>query len=224
MQCVEQHKSSGRRRVAVLAGALLAAVSLWAAQPLALTPETQLKPDAREWQELATKFAARGDIQATFEERRVFPFRSEAVTLQGEVRVSATRGLSLHYTAPQERTIIIDGQGFIVREARERGAPPPDPRANLANEAMRSILRMDFAKLVEGYAVHGRQDGETWSLGLVPHDAGTRRAIGDIFVDGEGAAVRRIELRRSARQNITITIAAPQPATFSEEEIKKYFR
>jgi hypothetical protein len=209
--------------MAFLAAGLMAAGSLRAA-PIPLTAETRLNPAAPAWQELAAKFARRGDITATFEERRVFPFRSEPVTLRGEVRVSATRGLSLHYTAPQERTIIIDGQGFLVRESKGGAAPPPDPRANAANEAMRSILRMDFAQLAAGYELHGQQDGDAWSLGLVPRDHGLRRAIGDIFVEGEGAAVRRIELRRSARQNITISIASPQPATFSEEEIRTYFR
>src|SRR4051812_7565030 len=75
MPCVEQ---TGRRGRGVLFAALLGG-TLWlgAAQPLALTPETRLDPEAKEWRELVTKFAQRGDIIASFEERRVFPFRSD---------------------------------------------------------------------------------------------------------------------------------------------------
>jgi hypothetical protein len=204
--------------------AIIAAGELWAADPSVIAPAHRLDPQAAEWRALVTKVAESGDVVASFEERRVFPFRGEPVVLRGEVRVSPARGLSLHYVAPQARTIIIDAAGFLVRESEQNSAPPPDPRANLANEALRSIMRMDFATLARDYELYGTQNGETWSLGLVPRDAGTRRAIGNILVNGEGGFVRRIELRRSARQHVTIAMDPPRRATFSDEELRKYFR
>lgn len=59
----------------------------------------------------------------------------------------------------------------------------------------------------------------------MPRTAALRGSIGRITVAGEAAAVRHIELRRSAKQVIEILIAPPRPpAAFTAEEVKKYFR
>jgi hypothetical protein len=208
----------------VVIWALLAAVRLGAAETPVISPDNRVDPAAPAWRELADQFANKDDLVANFEERRVFPFRNEAVVLQGEVRVSATRGLSLHYQGSPARIIVIDSAGMLVRNADGQKGPPLDPRANAANEVMRSILRLDFATLASGYEMFGAHHGENWSLRLVPRDAGTRRAIGEIFVEGTGTFVRRIELRRSARQHITIAMSDPRAVTFSEDEVKRYFR
>src|SRR6185436_10874432 len=113
------------------------AVALRAADQSLIAAERQLVPDAPEWRELGERFARRTDTTADFEERRFFPFRKEPTVLKGEVRVSPARGLSLHYTAPEERTMIIDERGMVLREGSGRESPPPDPRANAANDAMR---------------------------------------------------------------------------------------
>ena len=71
------------------------------------------------------------------------------------------------------------------------------------------------------FELYGRRDGETWSLALVPRSAGLRR----IMVAGEGATIRRIEIHRTARQIIEISIAAPRPAAaFTPEELQRFFR
>jgi outer membrane lipoprotein-sorting protein len=185
----------------------------------------KLAPDAPAWRDLVEKFAQQPDTTADFEERRVFPFRREPVVLKGEVRVSRPRGLSLHYTAPEEHTIVFDDRGMIVRDPAGQKAPPPDPRANVANEALLLVLRLDFAALAKGFELYGRREGDAWSLGLVPRDEAVKRAIGDIHVGGENATVRRIELRRSAKQHITILIEAPRStATFTAEELARFFR
>ncbi|MDO8541458.1 MAG: outer membrane lipoprotein carrier protein LolA [Opitutaceae bacterium] len=203
---------------------LAAVVAQAAAAPPLIAPQFRLEADPPAWRELAARFARRTDTTASFEERRYFPFRKEPVVLVGDVRVSPVHGLSLHYTSPDERTMILDDHGLLVREASGQAAPL-DPRAAAAVGPLRSILRFDFAELAAGYELYGRRAGETWSLGLVPRDATLRRALGDIFVEGEADTVRRIELRRSAKQHIDIVMAAPQPAaSFTPEERRRFFR
>jgi len=210
------------RGMFLLAGVVAA---LSAGEPTLIAPENRLAAGAPEWRELTERFARRGDVAADFEEKRYFPFRAAPVALRGEVRVSRERGLSLHYAPPQERTLIIDAQGLLIREPAGGNSAPLDPRANAANDALRHVLAFDFAALAAGYELYGWREGEAWSLGLVPRDPGVRRAIGNILVSGEGDAVRRIELRRSAKQHIDIVIAAPRPAAaFSAEELARYFR
>jgi hypothetical protein len=209
---------------AMVAAALGGVVALSAADPTLISPPNQLAADAPEWRELGARMEQRGEVQADFEERRYFSFRQEPVVLRGEVRVSAEHGLSLHYLWPEARTLIIDDRGMIVREAGGRVSRPPDPRAAAANAALRQILSFDFQALHERFELYGRHDGINWSLALVPRDAGMRRVLGEIFVDGIAEAVRRIELRRSARQHVDIAIGPPAPMALSDEEAARFFR
>ena len=217
-----------RLRGSLCTGALLAlavARAFAAASDPLIDPRYRLAADAPEWRELAESFGRRTDTMADFEEKRFFPVRKEPIVLKGEVRVSPRRGLSLHYTSPEERTMIIDERGLLLREPNGRDAPPPDPRANVVNEALRHILHLDFPALAPNFELYGRREGAGWFLALVPRTKGVRSAIGDIFVQGESDVVRRIELRRSARQHIDIVMAAPRPAAeFTSGELKRFFR
>lgn len=192
-----------------------------AAPDLLVNPEHRLPPAAPAWRDLCDAFARNPDTTADFTERRFYSFKKDPVALTGEVRISPTRGLSLHYTAPEVRTVILDAQGMLIRTPTGEKAAPSDPRATAANDALRNILRFDFAALEKDFELYGRRDGETWSLALVPRSAGLRR----IMVAGEGATIRRIEIHRTARQIIEISIAAPRPAAaFTLEELQRFFR
>jgi hypothetical protein len=208
------------------AAALATATLATAEEPAPLVaPANRLAADAPAWRDLRDKFGEAPDITANFEEHRVFPFRRDAVVLKGEVRVSRAHGLSLHYLAPEERTIVVDEKGLLVREASGQKTAPADPRATTANQALLLVLRFDFAALEKSFELYGRRDGEVWSLGLVPRDASVRNAIGDLHVGGERATVRRIELRRSPKQHIDILIEPPRATTpFSADELARYFR
>jgi hypothetical protein len=130
----------------------------------------------------------------------------------------------LHYTAPEERIVILDENGVLIRESSGQKSPP-DPRASMANAALLHILRFDFAALEKDFELYGRRAADAWSICLVPRAEAMRRAIGNIYVSGEGATVRTIELRRSLKQHIDIEISAPRASSsFSAEEVKRYFR
>jgi hypothetical protein len=177
------------------------------------------------WRDLAMELARQPGTTARFEERRYFPYQKDPIVLQGEVRVSHEHGLSLHYEQPEERTVIVDDRGLLLRDSAGTKTPPPDPRATMANEALLLVLRFDFVELEKKFELSGRREGNLWSLILVPRDATVKKTIGEIHVGGEGATVRRIELRRSAKQHIDILIEAPSAtAAFSEDELKRYFR
>jgi glycosyltransferase involved in cell wall biosynthesis len=190
-----------------------------------VNPEHRLTPAAPAWSDLIDTFAHHPDTAADFTERRFFPFKKEPVQLKGEVRVSAARGLSLHYTAPEEHTVILDAQGVLLRAAAGEKAPPADPRAAAANEALLHIMRFDFAALEKDFELYGQRDNATWTLALVPRTETLRRSVGRITVAGEAATIRHIEIRHSAKQAIEIIIAPPRPAAaFTAEELQRYFR
>lgn len=204
---------------------LLLATTPRAAEANALTePSNRIAAEDPAWKDLAATFAHRPDAIADFSEQRFFPFKKEPVELRGESRVSAARGLSLHYTAPEDRIVILDSQGVLVRDTRGENAPPADPRAAAANAALVQVLRFDLAVLATTFEIFGRREGPAWTLAFVPRAADLRRAVGQIIVAGAADAVSRIEIRRSAKQHITILIGPPRPAPFTADELTRFFR
>lgn len=181
-------------------------------------------PDDPAWRELAATFARQPDGLAPFSEKRFFPFRRTPVELTGESRVSAGRGLSLRYTAPEERTVILDEQGVLVRDARGESAAPADPRAAAAHAALVQVLRFDFAALAGQFELYGVRTGPDWTIAFVPRADELRRTVGQIVVGGAGEAITRIEIRRSEKQYILIEIGAARTAPFTADELRRYFR
>ncbi len=221
-----RHRRAWRAAGVALVLLMVGATLTPAAEPDPLVnTEQRLAAGASGWSDLVATFSNQPDTTADFSERRFFPFRKDPVALRGEVRISTARGLSLRYLEPESRIVILDDQGMIVRsETGEQGAPM-DPRAGPANAALRHILRFDFNALEADFELYGRRDADQWTLALVPRSAELRRGIGRITVTGDATTVRRIELRRSARQYIEILINAPRPREpFSPDDVKKFFR
>ncbi len=217
-----------RWRVAVVSLALLLVCGVVGhaaeSDPL-VNPEHRLPPAAPAWSDLIEAFAHNPDTTADFTERRTFPFKKDPVELKGEVRVSATRGLSLHYLAPEERTVILDPQGMLIRAAAGEKAPLSDPRAAPANEALLHVLRFDFAALEKDFEIYGQRDGTAWSLVLVPRTDTLRRSVGRITAAGESATIRHIEIRHAAKQAVEIIIGPPRPpVAFNADELRRFFR
>ena len=223
---VRRHQRAWRNAALALAMLVLFVPSGRTAEadPL-VNPAHQIAPDAPAWRDLAIAFAHKPDVTALFTEQRFFPFKKTPVELKGEVRVSASRGLSLHYTDPENRTVILDEKGVLVRAPAGEKAAPADPRAASANEALLNLLRFDFPALEKDFKLYGEQDAAKWTLVLVPRTDALRHSVGRITATGEGATIRHIEIRRTARQAIEISIDPPQPpASFTAGELKTFFR
>jgi hypothetical protein len=131
----------------------------------------------------------------------------------------------LDYSAPEERTVILDDQGMIIRMHAGQKAVPPDPRAAAANAALLHLLHFDLAALEKDFELYGHREGDDWELALDPRSEALKRSVGRITASGVGATIRHIELKRTEKQVITIDIAAPHPAApFTDDEVKTFFR
>ena len=180
---------------------------------------------ATDWQELAAEFGRNGDVTADFTESRKFPFKKDLTVLTGEVRVSSSRGLSLHYLTHRENTVILDYAGKVLRAPAGQAEPPADPRAAAANQAMLKLLHFDLAGLERDFVLSGRRDGLAWELTLEPRTDELRRSVGRIMATGIGPTIRHLEIRRTEKQFILISIEAPRPkASFTADEVKTYVR
>jgi hypothetical protein len=189
-------------------------------------PELILGENDAAWQPLFAALAAKGTVCSAFTEQRWFPFRKTPVVLEGEMRFSPTRGLSLRYVLPDERLMIADAKGLLLRDARGRSREvPADPRAPDVNAALLPVLRFDRAELAKTFHLFAVRSGEEWRLDFVPRSVELARTLGRITVIGVGDAVRRLEFRRSATQRVEILIGATQTSvTFTPEEERRFFR
>jgi outer membrane lipoprotein-sorting protein len=207
---------------------LAGAGQLARAADLPVGPATLLADPAHDpaWTQLFAKLASNKTRQSQFEERRYFPFRSTPVVLQGEIRIVPERGLSLRYTEPEHRILIVDAKGLLMRddEGRERAAPS-DSRAQAVTSAMVDVLRFDLAALQKSFVMYGRQEGTKWVLGFVPRDASLAEMIGTLFVSGDQTVLDRIEMTKSATQRIEILIRnTREDVVFPGDVLERFFR
>jgi hypothetical protein len=212
------------RLTLMVAGLLPAAVR--AGEPGAPTdPAHRIAQGDPGWGELAGELRRQPSVTADFAEERWFSFKKTPTVLHGEVRISSEHGVSLHYLDPDEQTVIIDERGSILRSLTGDRALPADPRAGAANLALLHLLRLDLGKLASDFELYGQRTGPAWSIVLVPRADDLRRSLGQISVEGEGAAMRRIELQRSPSQRVEIRVAPPRPAAaFTADEVRRFFR
>jgi hypothetical protein len=168
--------------------------------------------------------AAKGTIFAAFAEHRWFPFRKDPVILQGEMRLSPDRGLSLHYLAPEDRTMMVDAHGLLLRDAKGRSREAPADAAE-AGAALLPIMRFDLAALSANFDVHAARQGDTWRFDFVPHPDSPVERMGSIVVKGDGETVRNLEFRSSPVQRVEIIVGDTRTGlSFTPEEQKKFFR
>lgn len=191
-------------------------------------PGPQLYPGKNdaEWLPLFADLGTRRAVAAEFTEHRWFPFKKIPVVLKGVMRLSPDLGMSLGYTEPEKRTIIIDAKGLVLREANGRQREiPADPASPAASTALLPVLNFDWRKLDQAFLVYAAREGDDWRLDFVPRDTQLADRLGRIIATGHGVAMRHLEFRRSAMQRVEIFIdEARLGASFTAEERKKFFR
>ena len=191
-------------------------------------PETLLNDPAGDpaWRELFTRLAPNKTRLSKFEERRFFPFRQEPVVLTGEIRIVPELGLSLRYLTPEPRVLIVDARGVLMRdEGGEERTPPADSRAQAATSALVRVLRFDLAALQRDFAVHGRREGQAWTLAFVPRDPAFAALLGTLSVSGEDTVLRSIAMVKSPTQRIEIRIRdTVEDVLFTADTLRRFFR
>lgn len=178
------------------------------------------------WRPLLDALAAKGTIYALFEEDRYFPFKKTPVVLRGEIRLSPRRGLSLHYTYPGERTLIVDARGALLRDETGRDHElPADARAQAAMRALLEVLRFNLPALAPSFDLYGVRADGGWKFVFEPRAGEMAGVLSRLEVTGAGDEVRTIEMRRSALTRVEILIRDAQAhAAFTPAETAKFFR
>lgn len=192
-------------------------------------PEFLVQPNdiGADWQKLLAELQAAPPLRAEFEERRFFPFRRDYTALTGEIRLDPNHGLSLHYITPQDQLMVVDARGgFLQNERGRRRELPDNPSARAATSALLHVLRFDLPRLAEDFDIYAARDERDWAFTFVPRAEGKlAKALSPITVQGEGARVRLIEMRKTERQRVEIHVGKTTTnVAFTDEERARYFR
>ncbi len=218
-----------RRYFFLLLFVLAPGIALTADEPSPLSvpgPVVELSSAGPEWQALFESLAAQKTVCSHFTENRWFPFKKIPVVLKGEMRLETGRGMSLRYTEPENRTMIMDERGLLLRDDRGHSREvPPDPRAGNINAALLPVMRFDQKELARIFELHAVRAGNGWRLDFEPRDEALVKTIGRITVWGEDAKIKQLEFRRSNSQRVEIIIDdSKADVVFSAEEQKRFFR
>ena len=215
------------RRCCILV--LLSGLTLAADEPTPLAapgPVVELSSAGADWQALFESLAAQGAVFSHFTENRWFPIKKIPVVLKGEMRLEPGRGMSLRYTEPENRTMIMDERGLLLRDDHGRNREvPPDPRSANINAALLPVMRFDQKELSKIFVMQAVRAGKAWRLDFEPRDVALSKTIGHITVWGENAKIRQLEFRRSSSQRVEIVIDDSQAGVvFTADEQKRFFR
>jgi|HubBroStandDraft_1064217.scaffolds.fasta_scaffold447569_2 hypothetical protein len=208
-----------RQAVAVLA---LAVAARGAPDPGEVLAPGGLPGD---WKALVAALAAKGPIEASFTERRYFPFRHEPTVLKGVLRISPERGLSLQYTDPEPSVLIADSAGLVLRDQGGSREMASGSREAGAIASLLPIMRFDLPALFPRFVIRARRTDADWSFEFTPRNADSAGSLGSITVLGAGTDVRQLEFRRSASQRVEIEVGETRAGVvFTAAELARYFR
>lgn len=205
---------------------LFAAAHARAAALLETGPQLVTGKNDADWLPLFAELGAKRVVASTFIEHRWFPFKKIPVELKGVMRLSPGLGISLGYTEPEARVIVIDDKGLLLREANGRQREiPVDPSTPGASTALLPILNFDWRQLDHSFLVYAARSGSDWRLDFVPRDPQLANMLGRITALGDGNVMRQLEFRRSAMQRVEIFIGETKLGVeLTPEEKRRFFR
>jgi len=181
---------------------------------------------AGDWHWLFSAIAAKGNTFSTFTEKRAFAARKDPVVLTGEMRLIPATGLSLRYITPEETLTIIDTRGLYLRDAkgRTREIKAGTRDAGLV-AALLPVMRFDEENLFKNFVIHAARNGGDWRFDFVPRDAKIAAALGSITVTGVGTEIQRLGFNASPKVRVEVIVGETKTGvTFSDDDLKKYFR
>jgi hypothetical protein len=187
-----------------------------------LTPEGA----AGEWRPLIAALASKGPVQATFTERRYFPFRREPMLLKGVLRISPERGVSLQYIEPEANVLIADATGLILRDRNGRSREiSAASREGGAIASLLPIMRFDLPALSPRFIIRAQRTDAGWQFEFTPREADAAGSLGTITLAGSGTDVRHLEFKRSESQRVEIDVGETRTgAVFTPVEQAQFFR
>ena len=178
------------------------------------------------WGALFEELGRERTVFARFTEHRWFAVRKQPVVLRGELRRSPEHGLSLRYLEPEPQLMIIDDAGIVLRNAAGRSRTiKADSRAPQVDALLLPVLRFDLEALHARFEIRGARVGGRWRLDFTPRAADLARTMGQLTVQGDAGAVRRLGFSRGQKQRVEVHLEdAREGVDFPADEVRRFFR
>ncbi len=163
--------------------------------------------------EVMRLFASRTSGRVAFTETHELAMLKQPLTSSGELVYVAPDRLEKRTTAPKAETLVLDHGLLTAQRGRHtytvalKDAPQVIPfvesvRATLAGD--RAALERHFTTRFEGDAAH-------WRLSLLPRDAAIAKSVQQIRMEGEGGAIRTVEVRETDGDRSLLSIGPELP-------------
>jgi hypothetical protein len=192
-----------------LAMALGAACAQAAAAPVgAAAPVAADAPAQPALDELMRLLAARKHGRVSFTEVQVLAVLKQPLLSSGELSYDAPDWLEKRTLKPKPETLVLSGALLTIRRGEHSRTLELAQYPQVAPwvESIRATLAGDRGTLEHYFHLDFSGTLARWSLLLVPTQATPGNTIAQIQITGEGAALRKFEIREIDGDHSTLTI------------------
>jgi len=165
------------------------------------------------------------NMSIPFREIRHFQLKKTDMVFTGIMRLHPGYGISIEYTEPTQRIIILTPLGLKIRQPDENVDRMAPDEANTIAGVFLDLLQLDTERLNEQFTVEIRfwKDPE-WTLELMPKTGELRRYFTVIDLEGSDDTLESIYLQNGhSRWKRIEFLRVPQEWNPTEQELKTYF-
>ncbi|HEY2808187.1 MAG TPA: LolA-related protein [Steroidobacteraceae bacterium] len=163
--------------------------------------------------EVMALFAARTHGRVTFTEVHELAMLKQPLRSSGELTYLAPDRLEKRTTEPKAEALVLD-HGMLTAQRGHRTytvALKDAPQVLPFVESVRATLAGDTAALERYFTVDFTGEVARWQLTLTPRDAAIARTVKLIRMQGEGAAIRSVEILESDGDRSLLSIGPELP-------------
>ena len=158
--------------------------------------------------ELMRLLAERKHGHVTFTETHLLGLLQRPLYSSGELLYEAPDRLEKRTLKPQAEDLVLSGSVLTIRRGGHTRTLDLARRPEIAEwvESIRATLAGDRAALERYFQVSYSGEPAHWKLVLVPRNPSQDPAIGQVRIEGSGAALRRLEIRQEDGDRSVMTL------------------
>ena len=208
----------------LLSALLLSPVGSPAAAPPAEPPSA---PAPASLESVMALLAGSGGVRARFRESKHLALLEAPLESEGTLFFDPPDRLARHTTSPAASSLVVSGERVLMRDAtgEQQVTLGGSEVARSLVESFLVVLQGDLGRLRERYEVEFDAQGDAWHLRLdSPARRAFRQLVQSLDIDGQGAAVKRIEMAESnGDRTVTEFTQVETGHVFTAEESAEVF-
>ena len=160
-----------------------------------------------------------------FLETRHYQLKKVDLQFRGTMRLHPDHGISIEYTDPTNRIIILNPSGLRIRQPGETTDKLAPEEATAVVSVFMDLLQLNESRLKEQFSMKTKSsEDEAWVLELSPIQSELKRILQFIDLEGSDAVPTAIVLHRGRNRWQRIEfLEKPQPWEPTPETIALYF-